>query len=133
MGTFMHCNDGFQYIEENSHIKEYVLLIPYQLFFAEISNKIVANVSSGGVMEITAPNEADLKAIDWNKVINMPAYKLYIEVFTYPTTCLRQQLLVISSSDRSLGSPSPFMLRFHRWQVSKNAVSSSFRSLWTWK
>ena len=100
MGTLMHCNDGFQYIEENSHIKEYILLIPYQFFPAEISNKIVANVSSGGVMEITAPNEADLKAIDWNKVINMPAYKLYIEVCmycSYPTTCLRQQLLVISS------------------------------------
>ena len=31
-------------------------------------------------MEITAVDEAALKAIDWNKVINMPAYKLYIEV-----------------------------------------------------
>ena len=66
---------------------EYFILIPTRLFFAEISNKIVANVSSGGVMEITAPNEADLKAIDWNKVINMPAYKLYIEV------CIRRYVL----------------------------------------
>jgi len=37
-------------------------------------------MSSDGVMEIKAVQEADLKAIDWNKVINMPAYKLYIEV-----------------------------------------------------
>ena len=48
------------------------------------SNKIVANVSRDGVMEITAVDAAALKAVDWNKVINMPAYKLYIEVTSFP-------------------------------------------------
>ena len=39
-------------------------------------------------MEITAIDEAALKAIDWNKVINMPAYKLYIEVVYYDVSNL---------------------------------------------
>jgi len=55
-------------------------------------------MSSDGVMEIKAVQEADLKAIDWNKVINMPAYKLYIEVRCWLPFW---QAPIIISNDRS--------------------------------
>ena len=39
-------------------------------------------------MEITALNAEALEVIDWNKVINMPSYKLYIEVLLRPKLIL---------------------------------------------
>lgn len=44
------------------------------------SKDIVANVSEHGVMSINYVGTASFGLRDWNKVINMPAYKLSIEV-----------------------------------------------------
>ena len=40
---------------------------------------LVTNISSSGVMEITLPGDP-VSVFDWDKVINMPAYRLNVDV-----------------------------------------------------
>lgn len=46
----------------------------------DYGNNLVANVSAKGVMEIFHPAGDPLNSIDWNKVINMPTYRLNMDV-----------------------------------------------------
>lgn len=64
------------------------------------SKNIVANFNSKGVMEITAIDEAALSIIDWDKVINMPAYKLYIEVIYFDGTNFFQRIITCLEHNR---------------------------------
>ena len=46
----------------------------------DYGKKLVSNISNNGVMEIFHPAGDTLNMIDWNKVINMPTYRLNVDV-----------------------------------------------------
>ena len=54
----------------------------------DYGKNLVANISKNGLLEIYHPAGDPLNMIDWNKVINMPTYRLSMDVSLFLYICL---------------------------------------------